>query len=149
MGSLKLWILCLSSSILMACWVTFEKKHLEMIPWRWWATRSKHYAVRVGRKVGVFETWQDCSKQVVGFKGAVFKAFDSRQQALVFCSNSDPLTQIDTAHVPGPVLPIPAESKLCPPSLVVAYTDGSCLSNGKTGAVAGIGVCFPNHPEYP
>lgn len=35
----------------------------------------KTYVVFVGRKVGIFDKWEDCKNQVDGFKGAIFKGF--------------------------------------------------------------------------
>ncbi len=43
--------------------------------------KKKFYVVWHGRKTGVFETWDDCTKQIHGFHGAVFKAFPSRELA--------------------------------------------------------------------
>ena len=35
----------------------------------------KYYAVKKGRKTGIFTTWDDCKAQVNGYKGAVYKSF--------------------------------------------------------------------------
>ncbi|KAH8297280.1 hypothetical protein KR044_010068 [Drosophila immigrans] len=39
------------------------------------------YAVAKGRKVGIYGSWAECQEQVNGFKGAVFKKFNLRQEA--------------------------------------------------------------------
>ncbi len=44
----------------------------------------KFYAVKTGRQSGVYTSWDDCKKQVNGFKGAVFKSFVSRNEADAF-----------------------------------------------------------------
>ena len=44
-------------------------------------TSKKYYAVKVGRTPGVYETWEDCQKQVKGFSGAVFKSFKLKRDA--------------------------------------------------------------------
>ncbi|KAI1635649.1 Caulimovirus viroplasmin-domain-containing protein [Biscogniauxia mediterranea] len=44
----------------------------------------KFYAVRVGRKTGVFNTWEECQEQTSGFSGARFKSFLSRDEALAW-----------------------------------------------------------------
>jgi ribonuclease HI len=44
-------------------------------------TRAKYYAVWNGRRRGVFSSWEECEKQVKGFVGAEFKAFDSMDEA--------------------------------------------------------------------
>lgn len=43
--------------------------------------KKKFYVVWHGRQTGVFETWEDCTKHIHGFHGAVFKAFPSRELA--------------------------------------------------------------------
>lgn len=43
--------------------------------------RHKYYVVWKGRKTGVFTTWADCEKQVKGFVGAQYKAFDQETEA--------------------------------------------------------------------
>ena len=39
------------------------------------------YAVRKGFNTGIFQTWEECEKQVKGFKGAEFKGFSGIQDA--------------------------------------------------------------------
>lgn len=52
------------------------------------AKKSKIYAVPLavarGRSMGIFHSWAECEKAVNGFKGAVFKSFMSRDEALFF-----------------------------------------------------------------
>ena len=45
---------------------------------------KKYYAVRTGRKTGVFLTWAECQKQVTGFSGAEFKSFPTMEDAQAF-----------------------------------------------------------------
>lgn len=42
---------------------------------------KKIYAVKAGRKTGIFDTWEECSKQVSGFSGAVYKSFQTEKEA--------------------------------------------------------------------
>ncbi|KAH7127411.1 hypothetical protein EDB81DRAFT_141525 [Dactylonectria macrodidyma] len=46
--------------------------------------KMKFYAVAVGRETGIFETWDKTSLLVTGFKGAIHKAFSTREAALEF-----------------------------------------------------------------
>jgi ribonuclease HI len=46
--------------------------------------KMKFYAVKVGKTPGVYETWDECSKQVVGFQGAVYKSFPTKEEAIEF-----------------------------------------------------------------
>ena len=44
-------------------------------------TMPKFYAVRVGRKTGIFDSWTFVEKQVKGYPGAQFKSFTSKEEA--------------------------------------------------------------------
>ncbi|KIV92587.1 hypothetical protein, variant 3 [Exophiala mesophila] len=44
----------------------------------------KFYAVKDGKKPGIYDTWDQCLSQVRGHKGAVFKAFPSLHEAQAF-----------------------------------------------------------------
>lgn len=46
---------------------------------------SKFYAVRKGKKTGVFLTWEECKRQVDGFSGAEYKSFKTRKEAEEYC----------------------------------------------------------------
>ena len=46
--------------------------------------KESYYAVRHGKKPGIYYNWPDCNSQVSGFKGAVFKKFSTRQEAAEF-----------------------------------------------------------------
>ena len=41
----------------------------------------KYYAVKSGRKVGIFTSWDECQKQVNGYANAIFKSFKSLDDA--------------------------------------------------------------------
>lgn len=42
---------------------------------------GKFYAVRIGRKTGIFKDWNICEKLVIGFSGAKHKSFKTREEA--------------------------------------------------------------------
>jgi len=42
---------------------------------------SKYYAVNVGRETGIFNSWEDCKKQVEGYSGASYKSFSTLDEA--------------------------------------------------------------------
>lgn len=42
---------------------------------------KKWYAVRVGRTPGIYETWDECRKQVDGYSGSEFKSFNNPGEA--------------------------------------------------------------------
>lgn len=41
----------------------------------------RYYAVRTGRKPGVYHSWAECQAQVSGYSRAEFKAFSTQQSA--------------------------------------------------------------------
>lgn len=43
--------------------------------------KKKFYVVWNGLKTGVYPSWEECENQIKGVKGALFKAFDDREQA--------------------------------------------------------------------
>ncbi|XP_045700363.1 ribonuclease H1 isoform X2 [Phyllostomus hastatus] len=86
------------------------------------------YAVRRGRRAGVFLTWDECREQVDRFPAARFKKFATEKEAWAFVRNSGSPQDSQGEHV-------------------VVYTDGCCSRNGRRRARAGIGVYWgPGHP---
>ncbi|MGU8577956.1 ribonuclease H1 domain-containing protein [Clostridium perfringens] len=66
-----------------------------------------YYAVKSGRKVGVFLTWSECEEQVKGFKGAEYKKFNTLNEAENFVGITS------------------SENELVEDSNIVFYVDGS------------------------
>lgn len=63
----------------------------------------KYYAVKKGRKVGVYTSWDECKSQVSGFSDAKYKSFDSKEEADKYISQGDDVlleTEIE-AYVDG------------------------------------------------
>jgi len=73
---------------------------------------KKFYAVKAGRNTGVYTSWEECRRQVIGFSGAVFKGFETEADALSFLN----------AVYPTGSREITAEEK------AAAYVDGSFSS---------------------
>ena len=42
---------------------------------------SKYYAVKKGRTMGVYDTWDECKANVNRYKGAIFKSFPTQKEA--------------------------------------------------------------------
>ena len=76
----------------------------------------KYYAVRRGRKIGVFTSWDKCKEQVNGYENASFKSFATREEAEAFILHKKIFTKCP---------------KMC------AYVDGSFNAHKK---VYGYGV---------
>lgn len=83
---------------------------------------SKIYAVRKGRRSGLFFTWTQCQDQIKGYSGAEYKSFYSQQEATIWLEgdSSPTISKEKTSHIqrenPG----------------IIIYTDGSC-QRGKGG----------------
>ena len=45
------------------------------------AKKPKFYVVWRGKKPGIYNSWEDCQKQVMGFEGAHYKSFGSSKEA--------------------------------------------------------------------
>lgn len=48
------------------------------------AKKAKIYAVFQGKFPGLYKTWDEASAQVQGFKGAVYKSFSTREEAILW-----------------------------------------------------------------
>ena len=66
----------------------------------------KYYAVKIGKKTGIFDTWDECKEYVEGFEGALFKSFSNYLDAINYLEGEEVL---ESNNVEGPV----------------AYVDGS------------------------
>lgn len=64
---------------------------------------TKLYAVRKGRTPGIYNTWADAEREVKGFKGAEFKSFKTKQEALDYMDNTEKKILMDglIAYVDG------------------------------------------------
>ncbi len=45
---------------------------------------EKYYAVRAGKRTGIFTTWEECRECVHGYSGALYKSFKTREEACVY-----------------------------------------------------------------
>lgn len=68
---------------------------------------KKFYAVKTGKTPGVYETWAECQNQINGFSGAVYKGFETKEEALAFIGGDG------------------REQKKLEETQAVAYVDGS------------------------
>lgn len=59
-------------------------------------SKKKFYAVKNGKNIGIYDTWDECKEQVNGFSGAEYKSFATKEEAkdyiygkIVTISNDD------------------------------------------------------------
>ncbi|WNM61632.1 ribonuclease H family protein [Candidatus Nitrospira neomarina] len=76
----------------------------------------KFYAVRRGRTIGIFESWDACRAQVHHFPGAEYKAFPNREEAEAFLSSR-------SIRQPTKKNQATATSS----SMIEVWVDGSCF----------------------
>jgi ribonuclease HI len=85
------------------------------------------YAVRNGRKPGLYRTWDDCLDQIRGFPNNQFKKFFNKKDAENYVLNELIDIDYDNAY---------------DDSVLNVYTDGASYHNGKEDAQASYGVYF-------
>lgn len=88
----------------------------------------KYYAIKKGREIGIFDkSWDEVSKLVQGFQGAVYKSFTSLESAKEwFENNQEKIVHCETS-----------------PDTLTAYADGS-YSQEKEEYGSGVVLIFPN-----
>lgn len=113
-----------------------------------------YYAVKKGKKPGIYESWEECKAQVHGYKGAEFKKFPDRAMAISYInegndsegndSDSPSTPENGPKNIPKSALkngpeeqsqlpkePAPPLENL-PPGALTAYVDGSYNKKTKT-----------------
>lgn len=98
---------------------------------------SKFYAVREGRKTGIFTSWDECKAQVDGHPGAVYKSFKTRAEAEEWYGGTGVLRSGGT-EVPGSG----------GTEAAVAYVDGSYDVANHRYAAGGIILYKGNEYEF-
>ena len=81
------------------------------------AAKKKFYAVRKGKKTGIFYTWDECKAAVNGYSGAVYKSFLTEEEAQAYLTGASAGQQPAGAAQNAP--------KAQPEHHLVAYVDGS------------------------
>lgn len=81
-----------------------------------------YYAVKIGKAPGIYETWDECKAQVIGFKGALFKKFKTKEEAKQYLNSNNQVKDFKNS----PSCNNLGESKLAEKKdLAIAYVDGS------------------------
>lgn len=84
---------------------------------------KKYYGVKKGKKIGVFDTWEECKKSVDGFPGAEYKGFVSYSEACEYAG----ITSAGEAHPHKEKMTDVIEHKAntCSKNKLLTYVDGS------------------------
>lgn len=86
---------------------------------------KKFYAVKRGRRPGIYPSWPECQQQVSGFAGAIYKGFPSRSAALDWLKGADTPVQPQQLSLS---LDSAAASVSAP--TIRLYTDGGSRNHG-------------------
>jgi ribonuclease HI len=102
--------------------------------------KKKYYAVAVGRQPGIYTQWfgdAGAQNQVIGFQGARYKGFSTREEALGFIRDprSDEQMRLKPSRKKSPrSTETPVEKPDAGPvDRIIIYTDGSSLGNPGPG----------------
>ena len=63
---------------------------------------AKYYAVRNGYHTGIFNTWDECKKEVSGFSGAEYKSFTKLEDAKAFLGENEQISLFDEPKETSP-----------------------------------------------
>ena len=59
----------------------------------------KYYAVKNGRNPGIYQTWDECKEQVHGFEDALYKSFQTLEEANKFMNGEITLKNIHRSRI--------------------------------------------------
>jgi ribonuclease HI len=109
----------------------------------------QYYAVAIGRNPGIYATWDEAKREVLGYNGARFKKFPTRPEAEAFikCLGSPLFAQLGIQPTVNKAEQDRSIENPHNDATLVAFTDGACSANGRRGARAGFAVAWPNHPH--
>jgi len=97
----------------------------------------KYYAVVVGRKVGVYESWEACNEQIRGYRGAHYRACRTLAEAEALLGGSmarPPAPESSASPATCVAETMPADVK-CRDGVYTLFTDGASRGNpGPSGA---------------
>lgn len=104
------------------------------------AKKQKYYVVWEGRRIGVYNNWDDCKKQIDGFTDAKYKSFETLDLA-ESAFNNNPENFIGQEK--KVLLNYEQKLRLGYPTNKAICVDAAC--NGKTGEVEYKGVIIPTN----
>ena len=101
------------------------------------------YAVANGRTIGIFLNWNDCNNSVKKYKNALYKKFNTKEEADNFIKvNEKNIDDINNNIQNHNIIVNSKDDNIVFNPDYYVYTDGACSNNGKDNALAGIGIFF-------
>ena len=86
------------------------------------SSNSNYYAVAHGHNIGIYNTWDECKKNIDNITNPIYKKFATEEEARDFIDE-----YTNTIYI---------------------YTDGACHNNGSKNAIAGIGVYLSKDSKF-
>lgn len=78
------------------CTMNVKTERLYEITWKEQViVLGKFYAVKNGKNIGIYDTWDECKSQVYGYPGAVYKSFKTLKEADEYMRRSDDYEEIN------------------------------------------------------
>lgn len=97
---------------------------------------KKFYGVKNGHKVGVYDNWSDCQKQINGFSGAEYKGFPTKAEAEAYILGTDVVTTVTKEKSNS------SKENIDMSDFMEVYVDGSFMNES-----IGYGVVFVKNDE--
>ena len=92
------------------------------------------YAVAKGHNIGIYFFWNDCKEQILGYKGAIYKKFNTEKDAEEFILNNSPCNSELFENIYNKFGLEEVD--------YFVYTDGSCYTDIYKESISGIGIFF-------
>lgn len=86
--------------------------------------KKKVYAVRKGKKTGLFYSWEECKASIDGVSGAVYKGFLTEEEAKEYLAGEEGFRKCEETGSEGKECSV-LEKEIPKPGQIVAYVDGS------------------------
>ena len=97
------------------------------------------YSVYKGYQPGIYNSWDECKKQIIGYSGAKFKKFGNILDAKQFLKHGE----TNESHIDKYIKVNEQASDTISSNSINVYTDGGCYGNGKEISYGGYGISFP------
>ena len=101
--------------------------------------KYNYYAVKIGRNNGIYRTWDECSKQVNGHHGALYRGFMTLSEAEAYLNDANSNGEIDEVDsVIDTNTQIRTQIEKLSEDEAIAFIDGSCNANEEKSAFGAI-----------
>lgn len=61
----------------------------------------KYYVVKKGVNPGIYLSWEECEKEILGYKGAIYKSFNTYEEAKNYLEDKEETFSIPTCYIDG------------------------------------------------